>query len=238
MLLPPPLPFPFPLPVVGRDRSRGNLGLGGGFFGGASFGFLLRDEVGDVALDLREEGALLVVAGDEVSLRCLDLRLRLLGDCLRGFSVGLARREHFLRVRELVHERLLALRGERCVLLSRGELGRGLRVEVGDRAGGTRLRVDGHRAPCELGAQVVRLRLRRGDLRVRGGDGRGRGVERDLRAVDLFVQRVDAHSVVVDLLRELRGFCLLVIDRCSRCRDNGAEERTNGGDGKRQHGQV
>jgi len=147
-------------------------------------------------------------------------------------------RDLFLRLGELVHDLVVALRGERAVLLLRGQVLRVLRVEVLDAAVRAALRVDGGGATCDLGAELLGLVLRGGDEGVSLLDVVGRLGECVLGRVDLLVERAELLGVGVDLAVELCGFRLLVADRVGdrnprcgqrphRCHEEGEEDEPN-----------
>ena len=167
------------------------------------------DLAGDLRLQLLERGLTFV----ELRLLRLDLVLLLLRDLTRRFGVGLALGDLFLRLGEAVDDLLVALRGERAVLLARRQVLRVLRVELLDATGRTALRVDDRGAAGDLGPELGGLGLGRRDQRVGGADVGFGLVELVLRGVDLLVEPAELLGVAVDLSFELCGLGLLVADR-------------------------
>ena len=198
---------------MGVRRLELESGRGVGGFLRLARGLGLRHEVGDVAVDLAEQLALLGVACLHVGLHGLDLGLLGLGDGTSRDGLGLLLRELLARSRELGEEVLVALAGDVGVLLASREILRARGVELRDATTlGAATHVDVGGACGDGGADLSGLRLRGRNAGVGLGDRGVRGVERDLRAVDLLVERVELAAVVGDLGLECGCFRALVVD--------------------------
>ena len=188
----------------------------------------------DLRVDLRLEASVLAIGGLQLLLRREQLVLlvhRRVGALL---GVELDACQLRPRVREITHQRVVALRRDLRVLVAGNEL-RDVDVEADVtlvRAGAA---VDRARALTDERLEAVRLGLRRCDAIPgvrRLGDGR---VQLQLNAVELLVQRLGLLGIGLDVGGERLGLCVEVDDGSAVSDRSAGHRDRDAARGKREH---